>query len=111
MLDGMSGQVRDNPAESRYEIFAADGTRAGFATYRLSDGRITMVHTEVDPAYQGEGLGAELARAALDDIRARGLEVVPRCPFIAAFIRQHQDEYLDLVAPELRAKVIAGPTG
>lgn len=105
MLDAMSGQVRDNPAESRYEIFAADGTRAGVVTYRLDDGRITMVHTEVDPAYRGQGLGGELARAALDDIRARGLEVVPRCPFIAAFIRHHQDEYLDLVVPELQAKI------
>lgn len=107
MLEGMSHQVRDNAAESRYEI-VVEGAVAGFSEYRLHDGRITLVHTEVDPAYEGLGLGSELARAALDDIRSRGLELVPLCPFVAAFIRRHQDEYLDLVAPEMRERITAG---
>jgi predicted GNAT family acetyltransferase len=36
---------------------------------------------------------------ALDDIRSRGLKVVPLCPFVAAYIRRHP-EYEDLVARE-----------
>jgi predicted GNAT family acetyltransferase len=47
------------------------------------------------------GLGGRLARAALDDARARRLVVVPYCPFIAAYIERHLDEYGDLVAPEM----------
>jgi predicted GNAT family acetyltransferase len=100
----VSGQVRDNPAESRYEVLS-DGKLAGFAQYRLRDDRITMYHTEVDPPFEGEGLGGQLAREALDDVRSRGLLVVPVCPFIASFIRHRQDEYLDLVVPEMREKV------
>ena len=104
MLGLMSGQVRDNPSKSRYEVFS-DGRLAGFAQYDLRNDRITMFHTEVNPAFEGEGLGGELAREALDDIRSRGLMVEPLCPFIASFIRHHPDAYLDLVVPEMREKV------
>src|SRR3979409_193132 len=82
----MSVEVRDNPDESRYEVFA-DGELAGFAEYRLHNGRITFIHTEIDPAHEGGGLGSSLARAALDDVKSRGLPVVPLCPFIAGYIR------------------------
>src|ERR1700756_725801 len=104
MLGDVSGQVLDNPAQSRYEVFS-DGKLAGFALYRLQGDRITMYHTEIDEAFEGEGLGSELAREALRDIRSRGLMVEPLCPFIAAFIRSHPDDYLDLVVPEMREKV------
>ena len=60
-------------------------------------GRITFVHTEIDDAYAGQGLGGKLARAALDDVRARGLAVRPDCPFIKGWIAKHPD-YADLVA-------------
>jgi predicted GNAT family acetyltransferase len=103
----MSGQVIDNPARSRYEIFS-DGKLAGFASYELYGGRITMYHTEIDPAFEGQGLGGELAREALADVRSRDLMVEPLCPFIASFIRHHPDEYLDLVAPGMREQVTAG---
>jgi predicted GNAT family acetyltransferase len=67
-----------------------------------------MYHTEVEPEYAGQGLGDELAREALDDVRRRGLILVPLCPFIAAYIRRHPSDYLDLVAPGLRARVVKG---
>lgn len=94
----MAGEVRiaDNPDDRRYEI-SVDGAPAGMAVYRLSPGMITFVHTEIDPAREGEGFGAQLVRSALDDARARGLAVRPLCPFVAAFIRRHP-EYGDLVA-------------
>ena len=88
--------VRDNPDASRYELFVGDEL-AGLASYGLSEGAMTIPHTEVQPQYEGRGLGARLARFALDDARERGLKVVPQCPFIAAYIRRHP-EYDDLVA-------------
>lgn len=68
---------------------------------------MTIYHTEVDPAFEGQGVGSQLAKAALDDVRARGLELVPRCPFIAAYIRRHSEDYLDLVAEPLREELMA----
>ena len=100
----MSVDVRDNPEQARYEAWV-DGAVVGFAQYRLRDNRISIIHTEVDPAHEGTGIGSGLARAVLDDIRRRQLSVNPICPFFAEYIRRHPDEYLDLVVPALRAKV------
>ena len=83
-------RVVDNPSESRYEIYE-DDKLAGFSTYRLVGNRIVFLHTEIDPAYEGHGLGSALARGALDDARRRGLTVIARCPFIARFIREHPE--------------------
>lgn len=88
--------VADVPAEHRYE--ARDGeTLAGLAAYLLADhNMIVFTHTEVEPDYEGKGVGSQLARAALDDARGRGLRVVPVCPFIKGWIERHPD-YADLV--------------
>ena len=88
-------QVVDNPAELRYEL-EVDGVLAGIIRYRVEPGVIVLVHTDVDPAFEGRGLGGRLVAGALDDIRARGLRVVPLCPFAAAYTRRHP-EYADLV--------------
>jgi uncharacterized protein len=88
--------VTDNPAELRYELYA-DDELAGEIRYRRLPGALALVHTEVDP--KRHGLGTELVQRALDDIRARGLRVVPVCPFVAAYIRRHP-EYADLVTPD-----------
>ncbi|MDE3131020.1 MAG: N-acetyltransferase [Acidobacteriota bacterium] len=103
----MSVAVADNPDLSRYEV-RVDGELAGFAQYRLRDGRITIFHAEVDPAHEGHGVGSQLAGSALADVRARQLELVPRCPFIAGYVRHHADRYLDLVPEPLRERLMAG---
>ena len=87
--------VVNNPAESRYEI-RVDGRLAGFTQYRLTPGVIDYIHTEIDDGYEGQGLGGQLARGALDDVRANGLRVIATCPFIKGWIAKH-DDYQDLL--------------
>ena len=87
--------VVDDPDEHRYEIWAGSEL-AGSAFYSLTHDSVAFTHTEIDAAFAGRGLGSRLARAALDDVRGRGLKAVPICPFIASWIRRHP-EYLDLV--------------
>jgi hypothetical protein len=90
-------RVADNAELSRYEVFL-DGVLAGFTTYRLRpDNRIIALHSEVFPEFEHHGLASELARKMLDDVRARGLKISPRCPFVARYIRDH-DDYQDLVS-------------
>lgn len=89
-------QVTDNPDAGRYEARKGEQV-AGFAAYRLEGATITFTHTEVDPAFEGQGVGSVLVRGALDDVRARGLGVRPLCPFVRAYIKRHR-EYQDLLA-------------
>lgn len=92
----MSTEVRDEPSDGRYEA-RVNGSYAGAAWYEIDGTVITFTHTVVESAHEGEGVGSSLARFALDDARERGLQVVPRCPFIRRWIARHPD-YADLIA-------------
>ncbi|MCW2810553.1 MAG: hypothetical protein JWP61_1011 [Friedmanniella sp.] len=91
----MSVQVHNHSLLSRYEARVGDGL-AGIAEYRRDDEVITFTHTEVADEFEGQGVGSALARFALDDARAQGWRVRPLCPFIAGWIRRHED-YAGLV--------------
>jgi predicted GNAT family acetyltransferase len=91
--------VRRRPDERRYELLV-DGEPAGELVYRERGGDVVaFLHTEVDPKRRRGGLGGELVRSALDDARERGLRVVPICPFVDAFVRDHP-EYADVVTAD-----------
>ena len=94
--------VTDNPAASRYELHVG-AELAGFVDYRLhGDGPvISLIHTEVKPAFRQAHLATHLARFSLDDARRRGLAVLPFCPYINSWIKKHP-EYTDLVPSDRR---------
>lgn len=88
--------VRRDDDGRRY-VAEVDGAQAGFAQYQLTQELVVFTHTEVDPAFEGMGVGSALVRWALDDVRADGTRtVLPLCPFVKAFIGRHR-EYVDLV--------------
>jgi predicted GNAT family acetyltransferase len=91
--------VRDNPDELRYELVDDDGAVIGEIRYRREPGVVVLVHTEVDPAHEGRGLAADLVAAAFGDLRARGLKVVPLCPYVRAWLRRHPEQR-DLVTTD-----------
>jgi predicted GNAT family acetyltransferase len=91
----MDVTVQDNPERRRFEI-RLDGEVAGFADYRMRDGAVVVVHSEVDHAYRGKGLGGMLAKQTLDALRERAEKVVPACPFFARYVADHP-EYDDIV--------------
>ena len=81
--------VRHNEAASRYELDTPHGL--AIATYRQQGDSRVFTHTEVPPADEGHGLGAELVRAALDDTKAHGLKIVPACSFVVSYVRRHPE--------------------
>ena len=88
--------VTNHRDEKRYEA-RLDGELAGFAEYQLTDELIVFTHTEVDPRFEGQGVGSALARFALDEVRDAGdRKVMPLCPFIKGWIARHR-EYVPLV--------------
>jgi len=86
--------VRDNADRHRFEL-DLDGHTA-FSEYRRDGKVLTIMHTEVPKALEGRGIGSSLVRGMLDLVRAQGLKVVPRCPFVKAYIERHA-EYADLL--------------
>jgi predicted GNAT family acetyltransferase len=83
-------QVVDNDGQQRFDI-SVDGQRAGAAYYRIHDDRIVFTHTEVEPQYEGRGVGSKLANGALTLAKERGLQIVAQCPFIAAYLKKHPE--------------------
>jgi hypothetical protein len=81
--------VRHNPQASRFET-EVDG-RLARCDYRMHDGVIHLVHTEVPPALEGRGIGAALVRAALEHASGQGLRVRPRCSFVSAYLARHPE--------------------
>lgn len=93
----MAIEVSDVPGAKRYEARVDEASEvAGIAEYMRTTELVAFVHTEVAPEYEGRGVGSALVRAALDEARAAGLQVLPTCPFFAGWIARHP-EYQDLV--------------
>jgi predicted GNAT family acetyltransferase len=90
--------VRGNPDELRYELVDGD-TVVGLIRYRREPGALALVHTEIDPAHEGRGLGSVLVQGALDDLRERGLKLIPICPYVRTWLGRHP-EYGDLVTDD-----------
>ena len=89
-------RVVNRPAELAYRLYAGE-REAGELRYGMQGGRLVLYHTEVDRSLGRSGLGSALVRGALDDVRRRGLEIVPQCPFVRRWLERHP-EYADLVA-------------
>jgi predicted GNAT family acetyltransferase len=97
--------VVDDQDKHRFEGWVG-GELAGFAEYQLTDELIVFTHTEVDPAYEGKGVGSAIAAYALAAVRDAGTrKVLPLCPFISGWIARHREfEPLVYGAPASTAK-------
>lgn len=91
----MPSPIRDNTARSRFEL-EADGVTV-FMNYRIDGNVISLDHTETPVEARGRGLASQLIKGVLDEVRSRGLKIVPRCPFVRAYVERHP-EYGDLAA-------------
>ena len=78
----MATSILLNNELSRFEIYL-DGELAGFAEFKLRDGKMALPHTEIDPKFGGQGLGSALIQYALDDAAIKKLLVAPYCPFVS----------------------------
>ena len=91
MAAELSARIVDNPDGHRYELYLGED-RAGVIEYRSEPGVVALIHTEIDPAFEGRGLATRLVAGALEDIRSRGQRLVAMCPFVRAYLRRHPAE-------------------
>jgi len=102
MTDAADPVVTDATDRARYEAHLGDEL-AGFLEYIVKHGRIALVHTEVPPEYEGQGVASALVRHALDDARSRDLRVIAICEYVQGYLtRQPGDE--DIVVGRARAE-------
>lgn len=88
-------KVENNEEKKRFEINLADGTAFIQYTKRGED-VYNLYHTEVPAQFGGKGVGSALAKGTLEYIKAEGKQIIPTCPFVAAYLKKHP-EYEDLV--------------
>ncbi len=52
---------------------------------------MAITHTGVPRALEGQGIAADLARAALEAAQAQGWKVRPVCSYVDAYMRRHKE--------------------
>ena len=88
--------VENDTAAEQFRV--GSGEDVAVLQYRRDPHAITFLHTEVPEAFRGQGIAQKLAHAGLEYARAQGVNVIPLCPFVNAYIRKHP-EYQALVKP------------
>jgi predicted GNAT family acetyltransferase len=81
--------VTDLPGEHRF-VVVQDGHTAELV-YRLEDGRLVLIHTEVPDELGGRGIAASLVQAAVARAAGEGLTVVPWCPYVRKWLRENPE--------------------
>ncbi|WP_235298137.1 GNAT family N-acetyltransferase [Portibacter marinus] len=80
-------KVVDNKEKKRFE-HEINGKLA-FIDYILTSNKIFLTHTEVPEEFEGQGIGSELVKTVLQEVKDRDLVLVPLCPFVAGYIKRH----------------------
>lgn len=89
-------QFRNNTNKRRYELEIEDGDLAIIDYRTRPDGALVFTHTEVPYQHENKGIGGQIVKKSLDEVRECGLKIIPQCGFVASYIRRHP-EYADLV--------------
>ena len=84
-----------NAATQRYEA-KQGGQVIAFIEYRDDSSVRSLTHTKVNPDLEGQGIGSQLVKFALEEIKSSGSSLVPVCPFVATYVQRHR-EYAELV--------------
>jgi hypothetical protein len=90
----MSSVATNNSSQQQFEVHE-DGELA-VLQYRIHEGRIWLMHTEVPKKLEGKGIASTLARYGLDWARENHMKAKVVCPFVAVFLKRHP-EYQDVV--------------
>lgn len=101
-MSDIDPEIRDEPDAKRYAL-DVDGHTA-VVTYNLVQGGLMVTETLVPEALEGRGIASRLARHVLADVKARGLVILPVCPFFAAYLKKHP-EWAEIVHPAYRTSL------
>ena len=95
--------IRDDEDEHRYELLV-DDVLAVIVVYEVRSSTMTLSYTKVADGFARRGLSSQLVAHVLGEARSRGLQVLPTCSFVAAYIKSHASDYLELVPASRRGE-------
>ncbi|MEP1033375.1 GNAT family N-acetyltransferase [Ekhidna sp.] len=96
-MDLASLKTQNNIEKKRFEL-NLEGAKA-FIVYKMGkSGAMYLVHTEVPEVMEGQGVGHKLVRESLEIIEKANTKIIPLCPFVRSFIKNHQEDYQLLLA-------------
>ncbi len=87
-------ELINNTDQKQFQLKVDDATV--YIEYIEAKGKIYFTHTEVPLALEGKGYGGKIVKMALEHVRQRNIDLVPLCPFVAAYIKRHP-EWKDIV--------------
>jgi predicted GNAT family acetyltransferase len=87
----VDSRVTDNADAGRYEL-RVDGELVGWIDYRRAGDTVALTHAEVREEHRNQGHAETMTREALADLKRRGLQAQPVCPYVVAYARRHPDE-------------------
>ena len=82
--------LEETGSKGRY-VIREDGQEAELTYSRLSDRLVIADHTGVPDALRGRGLGERLVEHLVAEAEAKGFRIVPLCPFVNAWRREHPE--------------------
>ena len=86
--------IVQNETENRFEIRIDD--QLAVLEYRVVNGAVQLLHTEVPESFEGKGIASALAEHALEWARAEKRKVEVYCPFVKTYVKRHP-EYNDII--------------
>lgn len=99
-MSDLDPEIRDEADARRYAL-TVDGEVA-VVTYNRVEGGLMVTETLVPIPLEGRGIASRLARHVLADVKARGLVILPVCPFFSSYLKKHP-EWAEVVHPTYRA--------
>lgn len=101
-MNSAENTVVNNPQQHRFEL-TTDGKLSVVEYQQRGGDTLALTHTEVHPDLEGHGVGSKLVAGVFDYVRANGLDIIPLCPFVSAYLHRHPAD-LDVVRPAYRTQ-------
>jgi predicted GNAT family acetyltransferase len=69
-----------------------DDKRAGMMTYSIAGPELIIIdHTEVEPEFNGKGVGKQMLYKIVEMARDKSIKIIPLCPFAAKMFQKLDD--------------------
>ena len=74
----------------------SDDSQVGKMDIAVTNQKLIVYHTEVNPEYEGRGFAKILLERLVSHAREHELKIVPLCPYVNMQFKRHPEHYSDV---------------